>query len=604
MNLSLNKFTLSFNKEQRNLEKNFLMDYYAQSLPQLRKAIVSLTLVYMMFSISDKILDPENFLLFASIRWLILAPFAIALYWATFQKWFEQIFQPLTSLGLLLGAFTTISFIIKGNNDIQISYHYSSYAVLICLYALFRIRFKWAVSIGLLVFIAYQNALYFATDLPENQLLLIFVFQGSFMILGSIVSYQLEYLTRKEFLAKYNLDIERQNLEQEVLQQTSDIEENYLNIRLEAREKAKLTEKLYKIQQLESVGLLAGGISHDFNNILTGILGYVTLATHQKSLPPMARTHFNDISTNANRATELTRQLLEFSKQQPIKSIILNPNVIIQNLTGILKNILNSNICYKNNLQSGICKVLVDSGQLERVITNLVINAKDAMQNGGDLTISTFSTESSVFITVSDTGDGIPKDIQPKIFDPFFTTKDIGKGTGLGLATSFNIIKQFDGKLSVTSKLNQGSTFQIELPAYKGKAITEKNEPSSVLILGKGQTILMVEDDPTVLEIGSEFLQMLNYYVIPASTPNEAIEIFNNVKIDLLFTDIIMPEMNGAKLGEILKETDPNLPILYTSGYTSDILQKHGLDKLHISLLQKPYTLATLSENLHSLLSK
>jgi len=603
MNLNLNRLTLSFNAKQLNLEKIFLKDYYTQSLPQLRKAIIFLTFLYLIFTISDKILDPRNFLLFASIRWLILAPFAVALYWATFQEWFKKLFQPLTSFGLLLGAFTTLFFIMKGNNEIAFSYYYSIYLILVCLFALFRIRFIWATPIGLLILLSYQSTLYLTTNLSENQLQLIFIFQGSFMILGSIVSYQLEYLTRKEFLAKYNLDIERQNLEQEVLQQTSNIEENYLNIRLVAREKAKLTKKLQKIQQIESVGLLAGGISHDFNNILTGILGYVTLATHQKSLPPMARTHFNDISTNANRATEITRQLLEFSKQQPIKSIILNPNVIIQNLSGTLKNILDSNICYKNNLQSDIDNVLVDEGQLERVITNLVVNAKDTMQNGGSLIISTFSTETSIFITVSDSGEGIPEEIQSRIFEPFFTTKDIGKGTGLGLATSFNIIKQFNGKLSVTSILNQGSTFQIELPAYKGQAVTEKKKPSSALILGKGQTILMVEDDPTVLEIGSEFLHMLNYYVIPASTPNEAIEIFNNVKIDLLFTDIIMPQMNGARLAEILKESNPDLPILYTSGYTSDILQKHGLDNLQISLLQKPYTPITLSENLNSLLS-
>ncbi len=601
MSINLNKYTLRFQKEQFHLEKTFLAEYFIQSLPQLRKAIISLTLVYLMFTISDKLLDPENFYLFASIRWLVLAPFAVILFWSTYRKWFQYLFQPLTSIGLLLGAFTTIMFIVKGSNEIQISYHYSIYIVLISMFALFRIRFIWAAPLGLLVFFGYQYVLYFATDLPYNQTLLILVFQGSFIVLGSIVSYQLEYLTRREFHARFELNTERKDLKQKVLQKTSDIEQNYLDIRLEAREKAKLTERLAKTQRLESIGLLAGGIAHDFNNILTGILGNVTLATHQKNLPPEVHAYFNDISINAKRATELTRQFLEFSKQQSANPSLFNPNDIINSLRVMLISVINININLIIN-NKNTSKVLVDKGQLERVITNLVVNAGDSMPEGGVLTISTFCNDSSVFITVTDTGEGIPEEIQPRIFDPFFTTKDIGKGTGLGLATSYNIIKQFNGKLTATSELNVGSTFQIELPVYDGQIIAEKKEPSSRIISGDGQTILMVEDDSSVLEIGSQFLQILGYYVIPVNNPKEAIEIFNNVNIDLLFTDIIMPQMNGARLAEILKETDPDLPILYTSGYTSDVLQKHGLENLPISLLPKPYTLKALAESLNLLI--
>lgn len=387
-------------------------------------------------------------------------------------------------------------------------------------------------------------------------------------------------------------------MEKEVLERTSDIEQNYLNIRLETKEKAKLTEKLHQIQQLESIALLAGGIAHDFNNILTGILGNVALATHQKLLPPFAETHFNEILQNANRATELTKQLLEFSNQQPIESILLDPNEIIEGLVALLKGVVSDTVIFQVHLESNIGNILVNRAQFERVITNLVVNANDAMPTGGSLTISTFSRNSSVVITVSDTGEGIPIEIQSKILNPFFTTKDIGKGTGLGLATSSKIIKQLNGRISVKSKLQEGSTFEIELPEYTEKIPIAESKLTTNYVSGNGQTILMVEDDPAVLQIGTEFLQMLGYFVISADMPKKAIEMFDNVEIDLLFTDIIMPQMTGARLGEILREKQPDLPILFTSGYTSDVLQKHNLEELHVSLLQKPYTLQTLSDSI------
>ncbi len=463
MKAQKNHFTLSFNGKMKHLESVFREDYFNSSIMQLRTATITLTIVYLLFTFADMALDPSNFVLFLRVRWFIVGPLGLFLVWSTFQRWFKSVSQLLPVVALLSGALTTVFFILKGNLSVSIAYNNSFYLTLICMYALFRIRFIWAFPTGLLIFSVYIfTSLY--VEIPRNIILLNLVFQSSFVLLGSIVCYNLELLARNDFLSKYYLSKEYSDLEVRVVERTKELENSHNELMKEMNERALVQERLLHIQRLESIGLLAGGVAHDFNNILAGILGSVYLVKSDQLLPPAIDKHFNDIKVSADRAVELARQLLAFSRQQDMETNTLDVNQLINRLFRMLKRIIGEHISIELNLSENIGMVLVDSAQLEQVITNLVVNAGEAMQAGGTLILSTKSIKDEIYISISDTGIGMNSETLSKIFDPFFTTKEMGIGAGLGLAVSFGIIEQFSGRITVTSQENKGSVFTIILP--------------------------------------------------------------------------------------------------------------------------------------------
>ena len=374
----------------------------------------------------------------------------------------------------------------------------------------------------------------------------------------------------------------------------------------------RLEDELRHSQKMESVGQLAGGIAHDFNNILTVIQGHSSLLQFDRMLTPKSKESIQQISHVAERAANLTRQLLTFSRKQVIQAKNLNLNEIVSNLTKLLQRVLGEDISLQVNFRSQIPVIRADPGMIEQILMNLAVNSRDAMPRGGKLFLETSAVELSesslpsdckpgkyVCLNVRDTGCGIPKEIQPRIFEPFFTTKDVGKGTGLGLATVYGIVKQHQGWLEMQSEVGRGTAFQIYLPAVAEKQDMADTKPAVQKMKGGTETILLVEDEAEVRNLAKLILQRLGYKLFEAPSGVGALEIWKQEKdkIDLVLTDIVMPDgMTGRELADRLQAEKPSLKVVFCSGYSTEMVGHDSILQEGINFLQKPYTPQKLAQ--------
>lgn len=364
---------------------------------------------------------------------------------------------------------------------------------------------------------------------------------------------------------------------------------------------------------MESLGRLAGGVAHDFNNLLTVIIGYAQAL--KRLTAGESRDKAEQIEAAARRAASLTRQLLAFSRKQPLQPQSLDLNQVIRNMDDMLRSVLDEQIELELDLKDGLHRVDADPHQLEQILLNLCTNARDAMAGGGRLTIRTWNILSSeagdnpdaaieyAGFSVTDTGHGMEETIRSRIFEPFFTTKLQGKGTGLGLATVFGTVKQSGGQISVESKVGRGTTFTILLP--RSTLPVRETAIDRIEATAGTETILLVEDDPGVREALSYGLRQEGYRVHQAANGWEAIDLFNThqPEIDLIVTDLIMPEMGGIVLGEHLRGLGVQVPLLYITGYHQD-LEKYALAQLPLfaGFLLKPFTTQALARKVRNAL--
>jgi signal transduction histidine kinase len=371
---------------------------------------------------------------------------------------------------------------------------------------------------------------------------------------------------------------------------------------------AKLAEQLRQAQKMETIGGLAGGVAHDFNNLLTVILSYGDLIADELKSDDPVRKDLDQIRGAGVRAADLTRQLLAFSRQQVLAPKLVELAAIANGMEKMLRRLIGEDIELTVACPPGLAKVLVDPGQMEQVIMNLVVNARDAMPRGGMLTIETaevvlddqfasmhvgVKAGPHVMLAVSDTGTGIDKATQDRMFEPFFTTKKDGKGTGLGLATVFGIVQQSGGTVWVYSELGKGTTFKIYFPIADSSAvaISSRPAPESASLYGT-ETILLVEDEERVRNATSAILRKYGYNVLQASTGGDALLICeqHTASIHLLLTDVVMPRMSGRQLAERLAPIRPDMKVLFMSGYTDDAVVRHGILDSTIAFIQKPLT--------------
>jgi PAS domain S-box-containing protein len=374
----------------------------------------------------------------------------------------------------------------------------------------------------------------------------------------------------------------------------------------------RLEDQLRQSQKMEAIGQLAGGIAHDFNNILTVIHGHASLLT-ASSLDEMAMRSAQQISQAAERAAGLTRQLLTFSRRQLIRPRRLDMNQVVGNLSDMLGRMLGEDVTLRLNYHDTPAVVEADAGMMEQVLLNLAVNARDAMPRGGQLDVRVALVEVDearvlqhpearvgrfVCVSMSDNGCGIPPENLPRIFEPFFTTKAVGKGTGLGLATVYGIVKQHQGWLEVESTVGVGSTFRIALPCVGELPPDSEKPPTAVAIRGGTETILLVEDEKPVRELVARVLTKQGYHILQAGSGVEAIKVWRRHKKDiaLLLTDLVMPEnMNGRELAETLWAERPDLKVIFSSGYSADIVGKDFKLDAELNYLQKPYHPQTLA---------
>lgn len=384
-------------------------------------------------------------------------------------------------------------------------------------------------------------------------------------------------------------------------------------------DRRKLEEQLLQSQKLEAIGRLAGGIAHDFNNLLTIILGYIDILLDPNIKNDSIYMMLEEIQIAAKTAVSLTGQLLAFSRKQIIQPSIVNLNNIIKNLENMIGRLIGENIKLSSSLAEDLGNVKMDPAQIDQILINLAVNAKDAMPGGGKLTLETKNVildeevaskhvpakvRNYIMLSVSDTGMGINKKIRDKIFEPFFTTKERGKGTGLGLATVYGIVKQGGGYISVDSKPRKGTTFKIYLPKVIESEVTKTKPIGKPQSFKGSETILIAEDDQGVLNLIGITLKDYGYHVLKANNGKKALEIFQKYKdeIKLLITDVIMPEMNGKDLSIEINKLYPGIKMLFMSSYIDNVIVRGGkLDK-GVNLLQKPFNSHDLVKTVREIL--
>lgn len=374
-------------------------------------------------------------------------------------------------------------------------------------------------------------------------------------------------------------------------------------------------------QRLEAIGQLAGGIAHDFNNLLTVILGSGDLL--RQKWPPTApgREEVEDICKAADRAAALTQQLLAFSRRQVLTSEVLDLNTVVTDMATLLHRVIGETIDIQTTLGANLGAIRADRGQLEQVLTNLAVNARDAMPRGGILRIATANVTldatssvtsldarpgSYVSLSVADTGMGMNSEVQAHLFEPFFTTKEVNRGTGLGLATVYGIVAQSDGHIAVESEVDKGTTFTIFFPRVETTSPEDRQRRSRDLSPGGSETILVVEDEPAVQQLVSRILVARGYTVLVASGGREALDLARHHErpIDLLLSDVVMPGMSGRELAEHLLQFSPRTRVAFLSGYANDEVLRHGVLDARFAFLQKPFTPDVLARKVREVLDE
>jgi two-component system, cell cycle sensor histidine kinase and response regulator CckA len=381
------------------------------------------------------------------------------------------------------------------------------------------------------------------------------------------------------------------------------------------RERRRLEEQMRHAQKMEAIGRLAGGVAHDFNNLLTVITGYSELLLGSPGLPEPVHSGLEEIKRAAARGGSLTRQLLIFSRKQKLTLKSVNLNDLVANMEKMLGRLIGENIGLSTVLRPDLGLVRADMGQFEQVVMNMVVNARDAMPDGGKLTIETANVTlpaaqaelkagSHVMLAISDTGIGMSAETQSHIFEPFFTTKESGKGTGLGLATAYGIVKQSGGGIRVYSEPGRGTTFRVYLPRVDQPMEEVAAEPVKANSMNGTETVLVVEDDPEVRKLICEILRARGYHVLETRTGDEAIQMARTHAdpVQLVLADVILPQMSGPDIVRGVKQHKPEIRALYISGYTDEAVLRHGMLDKGVTFLSKPFLPDVLAKKVREVL--
>jgi signal transduction histidine kinase/ActR/RegA family two-component response regulator len=614
----VNPVTLSF--PDSKLEKKFLCYYGKSNLSYWRLCHVLGAFFFCTYTIIQSLAIPLHRQLFLSFGFGIALPMFLLGYVLTYRKFYQRHWQ-MANIGYLvvtgvlalgMASFGGKSYLFFTLSGVMFCYLFG--------YAIIRLRFFYASIIGgglTAVFFIYGQAL---LGSEGNFFGLGAFYMLGFNFLGMLIAYGMEVYARRDFLSCFLLNQEKdkvaetnESLETRVAQRTRELAEKNLSLEEEVKrnwqlenERSELEHKFLQAQKMESVGRLAGEIAHDFNNLLTVINSYAELVATDLPEGDPRLADVMQISEAGSRAATLTRQLLAFSKKQVLDTRIIGLNELVSGMEKMLRRLVGEDIDFYVNLADDCSRVYADQGLIEQVLMNLVVNARDAMPNGGKLSVETANvyldedyakchpdTNSGpyVMLAIIDNGEGILTGAREQIFEPFFTTKEKVEGSGLGLATAYGIVKQSGGNIWVYREVELGTTFKIYLPALEAADVPEVVMDDSSDLRGS-ETVLIVEDEESVLRLAERILNSAGYASVTAANGNEAIKLLgaHQGKIDLVLTDIIMPEMGGRELGLRLPTICSEVKTLYMSGYSSKAIVRQGVIDEQAHFLAKPFT--------------
>jgi signal transduction histidine kinase/CheY-like chemotaxis protein len=408
-------------------------------------------------------------------------------------------------------------------------------------------------------------------------------------------------------------------LEERVRERTLELERTNQRLRDEAASRAEAEAQIRQLLKMEAVGQLTGGIAHDFNNMLAIVVGSLDIAQrHLASDPLKAERFIGNALEGAQRGAQLTSRLLAFARQQPLEPRALDVNGLVHDMADLLRRSIGENIRLESVLGADLWLTYVDPSQLGSALINLCVNSRDAMPEGGHITVKTSNVRLDqayaaahvdarageyVTIAVSDSGHGMPPEVLARAFDPFYTTKSTGKGTGLGLSQVYGFVKQSDGYVEIESLIGRGTTVRVFLPRYHGALEPKAEVTRDISVQANHETVLVVEDEDQVRGVAVEALKNLGYSVIAAEGPERAIELLDNGTVPhLLFTDVVMPGMNGPALAERIRTKQPAIRVLFTTGYTRGAALYDGILDRGAAFLPKPFTVDQLAAKVRSTL--
>ncbi|MFP4546486.1 MAG: ATP-binding protein [Fidelibacterota bacterium] len=630
----LNPITLKFQGNKKHLEQKFLDYYLERKIYQQRVALVLGTILYLLFSFLDVLMIPEKSHLFLGMRFFIVMPAALFTLALSFQKIYKKISQPALFVTNFVCAVVIIIMIIIAHPPVTYLYYAGEIIVIIFAFTFSGLRFIWSLALSILIILIYQ-----ASAIYNNTPLLYIINNNFFFISANFLSltaaYIIESTMRNDFLQSILLQKEKdkvselnKNLEKKVTLRTKQLELTNQQLQEELahshqlrKEQKKLQNQLIQSQKMEAIGQLAGGVAHDFNNLLTVINGYADIIMYTTNPDHPLYEPVEQILEAGKKAADLTTQLLAFSRKQLLHPAIIDSNILIKNFEKMLSSVVKNDNAITFKYSDDPININIDSRQIEQVLLNLVLNAKDAIQDGGTITIevskitindknaSNFPKDTPAdyaMISVRDSGAGMDRETIDHIFDPFYTTKEMGKGTGLGLSTVFGIIVQSKGNIYVTSEKGIGTEFRITFPLVESPAKLELEniDESEEDFYGKG-LILIIEDNQEVKKYVRKTLNYFGYDTLEAKDYHEAAPIFEKLyfNIDLVISDVMLPGVSGEKIIETFLKINQYLKYILISGYTDSILD----NKKHISrgnFIQKPFSREQLMEKVKSKLSK
>jgi signal transduction histidine kinase len=575
--------------------------------------------IFVSLMLLDFVSTPENFRKFIvyriTISSVLLVLFFLAKKYADRDIFFHKI---LFFIGVA-GSAIAIELMILDFGGHQSSYYAGLILLGVCVICFVPAQFSVHLINALSIYCIYMFPILLTEKITDFRT---FFTSNAFLIAVLICALFLRYLSEKRIISEMGLrfDLEQQQglLEEQVKERTSQLSETVDNLEREIAEREKLEEKLLHAEKMKAVGTLTGGIAHEFNNILTTIIGYGELLQEKIQKDSPLRTSIDSIRQSAERAATLTQGLLAFSRKQIIDPQPVDLNEIVRTVENLLSKTIGEDIKLKTILADEDITVIADSGQLEQVLVNLATNARDVMPAGGLLIIETEIVEIDrefietygygkpgmyALLSVTDSGPGMDQKTKERIFEPFFTTKEVGKGTGLGLSTVYGIIKQHMGLVHVDSEKGQGTKFKIFLPHIEAE-VAEEESKDLVPITGGTERILLAEDDDDVRDLIRVMLEQYGYTVIVAKDGEEAVALIreNKEDVEALILDVIMPKKNGKEVYEEIKGLRPEMKALFISGYTAHLLHKKGILEEEVAFLHKPVLKSSLLRKVREVL--